>query len=88
MCRHVIDQISAHFLNICSHSHRRGLTIVFGEKTLLNNAYLHLVPGHRYMLHGVSLCSNSESRIQFMQLCADERMWQNHIIATYCNEKN
>jgi ATPase subunit of ABC transporter with duplicated ATPase domains len=29
----------------------RGLTLQFGDLTLLENGYLHLVPGHRYALH-------------------------------------
>ena len=28
----------------------RGLTLQFGDLTLLENGYLHLVPGHRYAL--------------------------------------
>jgi len=37
----------------------RGLTMSFPEKMLLNNAYLHLVKGKRYCLHGANGCGKT-----------------------------
>ena len=34
----------------------RGLTVQFGEVTLLSNAFLHMAPGHRYALQGMNGC--------------------------------